>query len=197
MPRCPSCRERLSGDLDRHGARCPYCREPLYEADPHGPRRRREVGQCAVHPDNPAASTCQRCGNYVCEVCRTRWRERWLCAACVDRALDRKEAVPAEAAAHLRQALLALVLGAVSWGIILVGVLVATAAVSSKNIGLVVVASLVLLVSPVASILGLGQAVAALRTRGDHMILATIGLILSGLHVGSIVGLLTFSLSQN
>jgi hypothetical protein len=196
MPRCPACRERLSGDLERQGARCPYCGQPLYDTDPGGSRRR-EVGQCATHPDNPAVATCGRCGNYVCAVCRTRWRQRWLCAACVDRALEQKEAVPAEAAAHLRQALLALVLGGVSWGVVLLGLVVAAAAFDSKNFVLVGLAGLALLGSPVASVLGLGQAVAAIRTRGDHMILATVALILCGLHVGSIIGLITFSLKQN
>src|SRR5690349_1142982 len=113
MIRCPDCDERLPGDPDRYGARCPACREPLYDELPS--RRLRLDAQCAVHSNNVALGTCARCGNYLCVVCRTRWRERWLCAACVDLALERKEAVPALAAAHRRQAILGLVLGAGSW----------------------------------------------------------------------------------
>src|SRR6516164_4936315 len=137
MVRCRECGERLSGDPDGYGARCPACREPLYE-EPPGRRRDTEDGQCAVHPDNPALGTCGRCGNYLCAVCRTRWRDRWLCAACVDLALESKEAVPAEASAHLRQALLALVLGVVSWLIFVAGILLAGAGFNDDNKGLMI-----------------------------------------------------------
>jgi hypothetical protein len=39
-----------------------------------------------------------------------------------------------------------------------------------------------------------GQATAALRTRGSHMILATIGLVISGLFVGVMIGLMGFGM---
>ena len=195
MRRCPSCHERLPADPARRGARCPHCRDPLYEE--REPRRRDEVGSCAAHPGNPAADTCPRCGNYACAVCRTRWRDRWLCAACVDRALDAREAVPGEAAAHLRQAVLGLIFGALSWGVVLVALVIGAAATESKNIALIAVAGLLLMGSPLPAVFGVGQAAAAIRTRGDHMILATIGLVLSGLHVGTVIGLIAFSLGQN
>jgi hypothetical protein len=195
MTRCPVCGERLPGDPDRHGARCPACREPLYDPPP----RRRDLvdGQCAVHPDNPALGTCGRCGNYLCATCRTRWRDRWLCAACVDRALERKEAVPAEASAHLRQALLALGLGVASWGFLLLASLLALAGMGSQNVVLVALGGLAVLASPLPAILGLGQGMAAIRARGDHMILATLGLVLCGLHVGVMIGLISFGIAQN
>jgi hypothetical protein len=53
---------------------------------------------------------------------------------------------------------------------------------------------LALCVAPLPAFVGLGQAVAALRIRGNHLVVATIGLIMSGLQVGALIGLLTFSL---
>jgi hypothetical protein len=43
-------------------------------------------------------------------------------------------------------------------------------------------------------VLSLGQAAAALRTRGPHMIAATSGLIVSGLFVGTLIGFFVFRL---
>ena len=48
------------------------------------------------------------------------------------------------------------------------------------------IGGLILLVSPLA-------AVVAIRSRGDHIILATIGLLLSAFQIGAIIGLVTFS----
>src|SRR5438874_606425 len=108
MPRCPSCREYLRGSRERLGARCPYCHDPLYEK-PSVPERvidptdASENG-CAAHPHNLAVGICQRCGNYLCTICRTRWRGRSICTACVERALEARETPPEEARAHFRQA---------------------------------------------------------------------------------------------
>jgi hypothetical protein len=193
MARCPECGEFLPADPDRHGARCPVCREPLYD-DPPARRRPAEVGQCPVHPDNPALGTCGRCGNYVCAVCRTRWRQRWLCAACVDLALERRETVPAEAAAHLRQSLLALGLGVAGWLIFAFGFVLAAAGFSADNFALMMLGGLTLILAPLPAALGVGQAIAALRARGDHMILATLGLVLSGANVGIFIGAMSFGI---
>jgi hypothetical protein len=195
MMRCRECGERLPGDPDRFGARCPACREPLYD-DPLPRRRDRVDGQCPVHPESPAVGTCGRCGNYLCETCRTRWRERWLCAACVELALDRKEAVPAEARAHLRQAILALALGVTSWLIFLLSGVLVIAGMEGDALPLAVVGGLMVFVSPLPSAIGVGQGLAALRGRGDHMILATLGLVLCGLNVGAFIGLLSFSIAS-
>jgi hypothetical protein len=184
----------LPDDLERCGARCPECRESLYDPPPRRRPRDDDDGRCPVHPDNATLGTCGRCGNYLCDTCRTRWRNRWLCAACVDRALENKEAAPAEASAHLRQALLALALGVVSWAIFFVGLVIAGAGVEGGGKGLVVVAGLVILGSPLPAVGGVGQGAAAVRARGDHMILATIGLVLSGLNVGAFIGLLSFGI---
>ena len=46
------------------------------------------------------------------------------------------------------------------------------------------------------SALGLGQATTAVRVRGNHLIMATIGLLLCGLHIGAMIGVLAFSVWQ-
>jgi hypothetical protein len=194
MARCYNCRERLPDDPESRGARCPSCGEPLVE---RRRRRRRADGDCAAHPDNPAVGTCRRCGNYVCDLCATDWRDRSLCPACVDRALEKGEAVPGEAAAHVRQALMALVLGASAWGALAVGFVILAVGVSAQNILLLLVGTLVIFSSPLPAVIGVGQAVSALRSRGDHMILATLGLFVSGLHVGALIGMMSFGLGMN
>ena len=47
---------------------------------------------------------------------------------------------------------------------------------------------------PLPAAVGVGQGIAAIRARGDHMILATLGLILSGLNVGVFIGIFSFSI---
>ncbi len=186
--RCPSCRERLpeTPEESQQGARCPYCREPLFEVgfERHG----RDIGDCAVHRDNPAVGICDRCGNYICEVCRTRWRDRWLCSACVDTTLEHNEVQPAEASAHARQAILSLFLSGLSW-VVFTGVLfILIAAVASNNLMAIGVASLVFLLTPLPAVVGVGMGMAAIRARGDYMLIATIGLVLGAVNVGMFVG---------
>ena len=112
MRRCPACGEYLEGDRDRIGARCPYCRLPLYERpERFKPRPPDTENFCTAHPQNPAVGACQRCGNFQCDLCRSRWRDRSLCVACVNRMLEANEMAPEEARAHLVQSVLALVLG--------------------------------------------------------------------------------------
>ncbi len=195
MNHCPSCDYPLPYDRERIGARCPNCRDPLYEPPGRTSRPAREgEGACALHAGREAVGTCGRCGNYLCEVCRTRWRDQILCAACVERALQSREATPEQARAHTRQAVLGLVLGLSAWGVMLVAVLVAAVAVGLKTPGLILLASLLILGAPLVGILGLGQAAAALRSRGRHMIAAVAGLLVSGLFVGAFVGLFVFQL---
>ena len=119
MPSCPCCGEYLPGSRDRYGARCRHCRGPLYErAEVYEDVPRTPAAgdsTCPNHPQNVALGTCQRCGNYLCQVCRTRWRDQTYCTACVERALDAGEVAPQEARAHFRNALLGLIFGAVAW----------------------------------------------------------------------------------
>ena len=200
MFRCPACHDAIPGDRARVGARCPYCREPLYENPQAAARAALEgpaAGRCAAHPNNPALGTCQRCGNFLCVVCRTRWRDRALCAACVDRALEANEAAPAAARIHFRQAVLATVLGVLSWIGIVLAFLVISQGANQGSQGLIGLGVILFLATPGPAVFGVGQGAAALRDRGDHMILATIGLILSGLYAGLFVGTFTVLLWMN
>jgi hypothetical protein len=199
MPRCPYCDYPLPDDRERVGARCPRCHDPLYETPERIGRPAREgEGQCAAHPGIETVGTCARCGNYLCEVCRTRWRGQILCAECVNRALESDEATPEQVRAHFRQALLSVLFGVGAWvlsvlALVVVGAAGAAGTDSSAVMLLLVLGFLVLAGDTVVAALGVGQAVAALRTRGNHMILATVGLILSGLYVGMFLGLMNLS----
>jgi hypothetical protein len=150
---------------------------------------------CTVHPENEALGPCSRCGNFLCEVCRCKFRDQILCVACVERALQPSEATPEQARTHFRQALLALVLGIAAWLLCVLaflGGVVAASGGGEPNIAVLVLVALVILSAVLVALFGVGQGAAALRMRGNHMILATIGLIVSGLYVGTIIGLLAF-----
>jgi hypothetical protein len=195
---CSTCGNSLRGERDRLGARCPTCREPLYEQarDPHQSANTQESlagSRCTTHAGNAAVGTCQRCGNYLCSVCWTRWSGQSLCARCLERALETRETSPIEARAHLRQAALAVILGILAWVITLTAAVMVALGGAGDNLGLAVLGLLVFMASPLPGILGVGQGAAAIRARGDHMIMATLGLILSALHTGMIVGMFTFA----
>jgi hypothetical protein len=190
MNRCPSCDYPLPFDRERLGARCPNCRDPLYEPAGHVSRFAREgEGACAVHAGREAAGTCGRCGNFFCEVCRTRWRDRILCAACAERALASREATPEQERAHYRQALFGLLMGLGAWAMfvfaqaIVVGVLV-----SGVGRVLILFGFLFMVGSMLLGVIGMGQAAAAVRTRGPYMGLAVAGTIVDGLFLGVFIG---------
>ncbi len=206
MARCPSCREEVYGERERIGARCPHCRQPLYEA-PRDPRRGRtdrpvsaDAAHCVEHAGNLAVGSCQRCGNFACMVCWTRWYGRSLCAACVRRGVAARDAVPEQTRAHKRQATLALVFGLLAWGGLLLGGVLVLAALPGTTsarpepepwrILLILLAWLLWLPTPLVSLFGVGQGAAAIRCRGDHMVIATVGLVMSGLHIGVVVGIM-------
>lgn len=190
MNRCPSCDYPLPPDRERIGARCPNCRDPLYEPPGRISRPVREdEGGCALHAGRETVGTCGRCGNYFCEVCRTRWREQILCAACADRALASREATPEQARAHFRQALLGLLMGLGAWCFFLLGQLFILGALFAERNPLLILLGLLLVVCAVLlAVVGTGQAAAALRTRGAHMILATSGFLIGGLFLGVFIG---------
>jgi hypothetical protein len=148
-------------------------------------------GACTVHAENEAVGTCQRCGNFLCRVCRTRWEGRGLCLNCVQRALEDQEWGSEETRAHRRQARLSLVFGLIAWGLVLVSVLtLVLAGVGSAAAGLVILAGLLIILSFVPAVFGVGQGAAAVRTRGDRMIIGAWGLVLCSCHLGVISGLL-------
>jgi hypothetical protein len=130
-------------------------------------------------------------------VCRTRWRDRWLCAACVDSALEKNEVQPAEASAHARQAILSLFLSGLSWVAFVGVIIIVVAALASNNFVAVGFAGLVFFLTPLPAVIGIGLGMAAIRTRGDYMLIATIGLVLGCVNVGMFIATLTLSFAQN
>ena len=200
MLECQYCGEYLYDNLDQMGARCPRCREPLYERgggprltdEPGAPRDR---GACTVHPANVAVGTCQRCGNFVCRVCRTRWEDLNVCLACAERLARDRERGPQDPRIHRRQAVLALACGLIAWGTILGGgLLVVLAGTSRATVGLAVLAVILVAFSFLPAVFGVGQGAAAARARGDRMIVATSGLVLSASHLGILSGLFLLAL---
>lgn len=202
MPRCLTCRKTFDDDRPL-GARCPTCRNPFYE-----PPRILDSNPgdsdptCAAHAESLSLGHCQRCGNFMCAVCRTRWRDRWLCPECVTRVLDAGAAAPEEARAQMLQSVFAAGLGVACWvlvlvGLVLAGLAVATSGGAGLNIAVAMLSLAVLFGSTVPALVGLGLGAAALRTRGSHLILATAGVVLSGLHLGALIGLFSFSIWLN
>ena len=196
MIECRYCGEVFYADPERLGARCRRCREPLYERREAARDSGEPVpaGQCATHPRNPAAGACQRCGTFICAVCRTRWHERSLCPACVLRAMEEKEVRPEDVKAHRRQATLAVVFGVSAWAMTLLGGLLLVIRGTSPTQPLIILASLLCLAAFLPAFFGIGQGAAAVRARGNRLILATFGLALSCAHVGLVFGLTLLAL---
>jgi hypothetical protein len=198
MFHCPSCDYPLPNNRERLGARCPRCKDPLYEPAGRVPRKARgDDNACPVHAGQEAVGTCARCGSFLCEICRTRWRDQIVCAACVDRALQRGEAVQGREQGHLRQGLLSVVLGATAWIAVLVSEVLGLMVVKSGKVSaaiflLALVVLGVRLLGVLLAVVGVGLSTSALRARGSHMILATLGLILNGIYLGAFIGLFGF-----
>ncbi len=199
MQRCPHCGIYAEDSQAKTKARCSSCREPLFErgggpmlAAPSVPPDR---GFCAIHTKNAAVGTCKRCGNFYCPVCRTRYSERVLCLACVERQLSKESHQAKVERIHHRQALWGFLLGFGAWVLFVSAIALLTPwAGTTPHPEIAALAFFLVIVSLLPSVIGLGQSTAAIRIRGNHMLMATGGLLLSGIHVGVFVGI-TFLLS--
>ena len=190
MLECRHCGTDLEGETAHYGARCPRCREPLYER-PDAVRRRRDAEQsrgdvCAVHPGNVAVGPCKRCGTFMCGICRSRWEDRVLCLACIQRLMGSGDASPEDVKTHRWQALTSVMLGFASWMLAIPLVFIRAPGMTKETIfGLLMVAA----VSMLPALFGLGQAATAVRMRGDRLVTATCGLVLTGAQIGTVAGL--------
>jgi hypothetical protein len=195
MIECRHCRDYVSGDPEKIGARCPHCRMPLYERSPRNsyPVYRADGPRCGVHPSNPAVGPCPRCGTQMCVVCRTRWFDRPLCVACCVRARESREARPEEQKAHGRQAVLSVVFGLSGIILAVFGCLLLTMQGERPKPELAVLGALVVLTSFLPAFFGIGQGAAAIRARGPRMRLAASGLLLSSVQLGLLLGFLLLS----
>jgi hypothetical protein len=43
-----------------------------------------QAATCAGHPENPAATVCERCGDFMCRLCTTHVEGRAYCPKCFD-----------------------------------------------------------------------------------------------------------------
>jgi hypothetical protein len=197
---CRNCGEYIRGEADSIGARCPRCRQPIYEKK-QTPRRAATGTTdpvCALHPMNQAVGPCQRCGTLVCGVCRARWHEQILCLACVRASLETKEAGPEEIRTQRRQATLSFFFALGGWALLLVGsVLLLTLQGDKPHPELALLGRLVLFSSFVPASFALGQAASAIRMRGQRLRLATSGLVLAGTHLGLMIGFGLLSVWHN
>ncbi|MBY0228245.1 MAG: hypothetical protein K2W96_03075 [Gemmataceae bacterium] len=199
MARCMTCDYPVSDDRERVGARCPSCHHPLYEPATRKARPARpDEAACALHPGMESVVDCARCRKHACETCRTMWRGKVLCVACVDAALATAEATPAQAQATAWQAFASLLFGGGAW---LVAGLVLLFLRSAPSLGewapIALLSGLVVLFAlSLLAAVAVGQAVAALRGQAENPHLAVAGLCLGGLYVGVLFGLGALSLWQ-
>jgi hypothetical protein len=132
---------------------------------------------------------------HLCETCRTRWRGLIICAACADLALSSSEASSEQDRIHNRQANASALLSGGAWlvGGLALGVLTL---LSGRGSNLAVILTFLALMflggAGLLAAVGVGQAVAALRTSdGRNRVasgFAVAGLGLGGLYVALLLG---------
>lgn len=96
-PACPLCRRPLPYEEMRSGTQvCPRC-VGLFEAVSFTPPERNvvvprvnEAGpegatSCVHHARNAAVATCDRCGSFICELCRVEVDRKGFCPGCFER----------------------------------------------------------------------------------------------------------------
>jgi len=198
MIECRNCREVFHDEKEIQSSRCPFCRMPMFDRpERERPRSHRESerGVCAVHPNNEAVGVCKRCGTFMCALCRTRWQDRPICLSCVEHILEPSAANPQQAAEHRKLANLSLWLGITGWMCAILGAVgAATIAHARANAELATMGGLLIMVSIFPALFSVGQGAAAIRLRGDRMIYATSGLLLSATQLGVFVGLVLLNL---
>jgi hypothetical protein len=194
MIECRHCHDVFRQPVEKIGARCPSCRLPLFERDRHRPPVV-DLGPCAAHKDNSAAAKCQRCGKMMCALCRTRWDEEIICARCLDQSLRQGDASPRLVQTRDRQAAASLVLAIFGWIFLLLTLWPLSALFRGHPDGSLANFTLILFFASFAfAVFALGQAAAAIRTRGRRLVLATYGLSLAGLHLGLGLGIMALNI---
>jgi len=125
---CPHCQRELPPAQRYAGqVNCPYCRkayEALYFNPPQHKIHVAQVGTgpqasavCAKHERNVAVANCDRCGNFMCNLCRIDADNMALCPPCYER-LSTEGALPSTVKAfknYAGMASTAAVLGVFFW----------------------------------------------------------------------------------
>lgn len=198
---CRHCRMQVRRDLIKTAARCPHCRLPLYEkpeTQRRPPASAAGLGSCLLHPHNDAIGRCRRCNQLFCGICRTRWHDDLLCMACFNQVLETNEKLPRETQLQRRQALTSVVLAVLGW-VLLVGsgLMLWSMREGQGSRDTAILTLVVFLVSFVPALVGLGQATATLRSRGERMVPATWGLVLASLQIGLTIGVIVLNITHN
>ena len=93
-PGCPRCTEPLAADLGDGYHTCRHCWTPVEvrRFQPHAvsgaqplPNLEADGTPCAHHAANRAEASCDRCGVFMCGLCRVAIDGRCLCPPCFDR----------------------------------------------------------------------------------------------------------------
>src|SRR5262245_50633150 len=165
MIECRHCRRFFREEPETVGARCPRCRQPLYErVEPPRPPASPPPGEgmqaCAAHPTRPAVGTCRRCRSPICALCRPRWQEQALCPACVDQEVANPQGALRSAGVLRRLAVCSLLLGLAGWMLLLgAGLPLVFAQGLSKEASVLVGLGLLLSLAPALFAIGQGVAV--------------------------------------
>lgn len=128
-PSCPHCQAPIDVETLVAGPQqCPACLR-AFEATRFSPARRRdrvaevgaagpqEAASCAAHRRNTAVASCERCGIFMCALCRTEVDRLEVCAPCFERlaAEGGLHSAATEYRSYLGMAWMAGIVGAVLW----------------------------------------------------------------------------------
>jgi hypothetical protein len=95
-PSCPHCRAPLVEATVSGVHECPSCMRRFEAVRFHPPARGERVTEvgaggpdeaaaCATHRRNAAVASCERCGIFMCALCRTECDGMTICAPCFER----------------------------------------------------------------------------------------------------------------
>jgi hypothetical protein len=197
MIECRYCRRFFREDAETVGARCPRCRQPLYERpDPPRPPLLEGIKGCAVHPRQPSVGQCHRCRVAICSLCRTRWQSEVICPACMERVLRQPETARADPRVAQKLALASLFLGLAGW-LLFLGAGLPIVFVRNLTKEGAIIAGVGLLLSLIPAAFAFGQGTAAVRRRGPTLRLATAGLVLAASQLGLFLGVLLITVWSN
>ncbi|MSQ95710.1 MAG: hypothetical protein EXR98_14285 [Gemmataceae bacterium] len=199
MIECPYCYRVFRQPPEKLGARCPKCKMPLYE-DPARRKKNPEQdhGPCEQHPDAGSITRCSRCNKPICQACRTRWHDESVCPRCVEESIADDEPSPREAQLQTRLAWISVLLGFAAWVLLLLTLAPMSTFAQGRVQGIILFFTYFFYLSSLfPAMFGLGYAVSAVRLRGDHGKLATIGLAGAGSQLGIAIGIIVLNVWHN
>jgi hypothetical protein len=199
MIECPYCYRVFRQPPEKLGARCPKCRMPLYE-DPAKRKKspEKDYGACAQHPEAASITRCSRCETPICQACRTRWHEESVCPKCVDESIADDEPSPREAQLQTRHAWISVLLGLGAWIVMFMTLAPLSTFPQKPVVSIILFLTYFFFFSSfLPGAFGLGHAVSAIRLRGDHGKLATVGLVGAGSQLGVALAIIVLNIWHN